>query len=190
MKAKSQNVHIQTYQAFYDDTASISQVVKDIDNFLSSGVRIVLVAAKGDAQITALAVAAHLGYMDRHHVWVIPGRLQDLQNATASFNDILYRRSQGEQLNEANHVGEQDVSQKTLDSNTTTARQGWVAPLDYLAWTTTDTTPISYNDTFSGGVFSFRKGMDLSGYPPFDQFLEKWKRLDSSLYVFLFIFFS
>ncbi|KAI7858643.1 periplasmic binding protein-like I [Circinella umbellata] len=189
MKAKSQNVHIQTYQSFFDDNTPISQVTKEIDTFLSSGVRIVLVAAQGDAQITALTVAAHLGYMNQNHVWVIPSKLQDLNNAITNFNNILYRRHQGEQLNGANNVGEQDVSQKTLESNTTSTTQEWVAPLDYLAWTTTNTTPISYNDTFSGGVFSFRKGMDLSGYPPFDQFLEKWSHLDPSLYVFLLFLF-
>ncbi|KAI9251354.1 periplasmic binding protein-like I [Phascolomyces articulosus] len=181
MNAKTQGVHIQTYQSFYDDTTSISQVAKDIDEFLSSGVRIILVAAQGDAQTTALTVAAHRGYMDENHVWLIPGPLQDLQNAITRFNDILYRRSQGEQLSEATHVGQQDVSQKTLDSNKTVSSLGWVTPLDYLAWTTIDTSPISYDDAFSGGIFSFRKGMDLSGYPPYDQFLEKWSRLDPAL---------
>ncbi|KAI9496049.1 periplasmic binding protein-like I [Zychaea mexicana] len=182
MKAKNQGVHMQSYQSFYDDTASISQVAKDIDAFLSTGVRIVLIAAQGDAQLTALAVAAHRGYMDENHVWIVLAPVQDLQESIASFNAILVRRSQGEQLNEANHVGMQDVSQETLDSNQTA--QSWVTPLDYLAWTTSDTQSISYQTAFSGGIFSFRSSKDLSGYQPFDDFLEKWSHLDPTLYPF------
>ncbi|KAI8147771.1 periplasmic binding protein-like I [Fennellomyces sp. T-0311] len=179
MKAKSQGVHIKTYQGFYNDNDPISQVYKDILGFLTSGVRVIVVAAQGDAQLAALTTAAHLGYMDINHVWISLGPVGDIKASVDRFNSILARRGNGEQLQDEENVGMQVVAQNSLDSNRT---QNWISPVDYLAWTTTKTQTIPYETAFSGGIFSFMTGKNLTGYPPYDQFADKWTRMDPAMY--------
>ncbi|KAI9313825.1 periplasmic binding protein-like I [Dichotomocladium elegans] len=180
MKAKANGVRVKGYQAFYQDSDTLQQVVQDIQSFLAQvGVRIVFIAAEGEAQHTALIMAAHMGYMDTSHVWIVLGDVDDGDSLKASvdrFNSVLLRRSQyGTTLENLDALAASDVTNDSLETKTTGLT---MLPLEYYAWTTPDLAPINYQAVFSGGVFGFRRNMNLTGYPPYDEFQAAWSALD------------
>ncbi|KAI8376579.1 uncharacterized protein BYT42DRAFT_534211 [Radiomyces spectabilis] len=169
MKARMNGIIVKAYQSFYDDGPT-SDVKSSIDTLMGTGVKIVLVAAEEDAQMTALTVAAHSGYIANDTVWITVGEnTSRLVSAVERFNAVLHRRLD----NNAKIVP--TVTNDTQDKKT-------IDPIEYAAQMTNDLTPIHYNSTFAGGVFMFKARMNLPGYPPYDQFLEKWLKLNPSLY--------
>jgi hypothetical protein len=158
MKARTYNIAVKGYQPFLDHGPK-SNVNRSIDTLMATGARIILVAATDDTAVAALVTAAHNGYFNKDTVWLaIRTDTDALWQAVISFNHAL-----------------------SLRNNTGPTNSTAVDPIVRMAEMTQDTTPIQYNSTFSGGVFIFDSVVNLPGYAPFDQFLQRWASLDPSM---------
>ncbi|ORZ15702.1 periplasmic binding protein-like I [Absidia repens] len=165
MKARDHNIAIIGYQSFFDGEPT-SNIQNSVDSLMETGARVIFVAATDDAPLAALVTAAHSGYINNDNVWLTIGvDTNELHQSVLSFNNILSLR--------ANNSSEITHSNSSNSSG--------VDALTYVAQTTQKLTPIQYNSSFSGGVFGFDAIVSLPGYPPFDNFLQKWASLDPSL---------
>ncbi|KAI7872293.1 periplasmic binding protein-like I [Spinellus fusiger] len=174
MKARARGITVKTYQSFYEDGPA-SNVQQSIKTLMNSGVQIIIIAAEGKALSTALTVAANSGYMDNTNVWLTFGDISpSLQQAVYKFNEAIDRRIQRPQNTQTivRYTGLSALNQKLRQN---------VDPTEYAAETTSQISRIDYNTTFSGGIFMFRSRIDLSGYPPFDEFIDKWAKLDPEM---------
>ncbi|KAI8343028.1 periplasmic binding protein-like I [Chlamydoabsidia padenii] len=158
MKARTYNINVKGYQLFLN-RGQKGNVQKSIDTLMSTGARIIFVAAMDDALTTALVAAANKGHINKDTVWLTIG---------ADTNELL------QSVNKFNHA----LSLRTNNVQNSTNPDSIIR----LAETTHNTTPINYNSTFSGGVFIFNSIVNLPGYAPFDQFLQKWASLDPTIY--------
>ncbi|KAF7729898.1 hypothetical protein EC973_003632 [Apophysomyces ossiformis] len=169
MKARTQGIKVTSYQTFYSD-GPVSDVQTSVETLMATGSRIILLAAENDAQLTALTVAAHLGYINNDTVWITFGENTDaLWNAVDRFNSVITRR--------INHV---NIYNNTNGNNT----YQWmtnVDPIEYAANSTAVLNTIAFNSTFAGGVFMFRYRLNLTGYAPYDEFMRKWAKLDPAM---------
>ncbi|CDS08588.1 hypothetical protein LRAMOSA09949 [Lichtheimia ramosa] len=186
MKAKSQGILINGYQSFYGESDPLHQVPDDIDELLSNpNSRIVFVVAQDEAMTTALIAAANKGYMNSDHVWISLGPLPDttdIQSSINDFNSILKSRQQGQTHQQLDWYANSDVASESLQKNQT---GNSMRAIDYIAWTTPEYQQmIDYPTAFSGGIFSFALGINLTGYGPFDQLQHTWSQLDPQLYPF------
>lgn len=183
MKAKSQGILVNGYQSFYGESDPLHQVSDDIEELLSNpNSRIVFVVAQDEAMTTALVAAANKGYMNSDHVWISLGPLPDtttIQSSIDGFNAILQSRQQGQTHQQLDWYANSDVASESLQSNQT---GNSMRAIDYIAWTTQEYQhPIDYPTAFSGGIFSFALGINLTGYGPFDQLQHTWSQLDPQL---------
>ncbi|ORE16964.1 periplasmic binding protein-like I [Rhizopus microsporus] len=170
MKARVSGIHVKSYQSFYEDGIK-SDIKKSLDSLVSTGVRIIFVAAEGEAQLAAMTLAAHTGYINNETVWLTTAMdVDDLYKAVLSFNSIIEKR--------VNHTDIVPTVEETSEDLTITKKQNSSGPIEYAARMATNLTTINYNKTFSGGVFSFETLNELPGYEPFDVFLGKWSQLD------------
>lgn len=161
MQAKSKGINVKGYQSFYGSNSEPSKTYQEIKNFLSSGINIVLIAAQGDAHISALIAAAAEGYVNNNHVWIVLNTLNstELFAATDRFNRIMNTRLQ------ANGHGS----------------SSWTDVIEYSAWTTSRLQTLNASSIFAGGIFSFAAGCNLTGYQPYEDFRAKWAKLDPQL---------
>lgn len=176
MKSKLKGVHVKAYERFYRDGPN-SDIYSSIEDLMAHGVGVVFVAADGDAQLAALIAAGHQGHINNGTVWITMGTLvDDLYTATTEFNAALANRtvSSAPLMNPQKSITSTTATNTTNTTNTTSIFQ-------HIAQVTTVNTPLDFNRTFSGGIFTFETMMDLSGYPPYDAFLQKWKTLDPEL---------
>ncbi|KAL4206055.1 periplasmic binding protein-like I [Rhizopus microsporus] len=174
MKARVSGIHVKSYQSFYEDGIK-SDIKKSLDSLVSTGVRIIFVAAEGEAQLAAMTLAAHTGYINNETVWLTTAMdVDDLYKAVLSFNSIIEKR--------VNHTDIVPTVEETSEDLTITKKQNSSGPIEYAARMATNLTTINYNKTFSGGVFSFETLNELPGYEPFDVFLGKWSQLDPIIY--------
>jgi hypothetical protein len=187
MKARQAGIDIKGYQVFYEDGPK-SDIKKSLDTIMSSGVRILFVAAEGAAQLAAMTVAAHNGYINNNTVWITTDAdINTLYAAINDFNTILERRA-----NNTDTIPDiystalvDEVSSNATKSSNSLKKQSLIDlidPVEYAARAATSLRPINYNATFSGGVFMFDVLKELPGYSPFDKFLEKWSHLDPAMY--------
>ncbi|KAI8979828.1 periplasmic binding protein-like I [Mycotypha africana] len=190
MKARLNGLHVKTYQSYYENGPK-SDIKASIDSFMSSGVRVVFIAAEGVAQIAALTVAAHSGYINDDTVWItINADTNTLYAAINDYNSILSRRASNTDvipsvynatMVDDQFSGPRNASSKSNNAFKKQSLLDLIDPVEYAARTTTNLTQIDYNSTFSGGVFMFDSLKELNGYPPFDTFLEKWSHLDPAM---------
>lgn len=188
MKARLKGIRVKAYQPFYEDGPK-SDIKKSLDLVTATGARVIFIAAEGAAQIAAMTVAAHSGYMNDENVWLtIDADTNTLYSAVNDFNSILARRANNTDVVPAvyNTPLVDDIS--TSDNSTKESRAmkkqsliDLIDPVEYAARQTTKLDPIDYNTTFSGGVFLFDILKELPGYPPFDDFVKKWSQLDPSM---------
>ncbi|KAI9313077.1 periplasmic binding protein-like I [Dichotomocladium elegans] len=167
MKSKLKGAHVKAYQKFYEEGPE-SDIQSAINTLMNAGVRIVFVAAEGDAQIAALTVAAHLGHINDKTVWMTIGPITyDLAAAVDAFNAVLRLRS----------------VENTAESQQEANRTSIAAPAAVIraAKKARTLTQIAFNETFSGGVFMFDTSLDLQGYPPYETFLDHWAQLDPTM---------
>ncbi|KAI8097085.1 periplasmic binding protein-like I [Halteromyces radiatus] len=187
MKARAHNIIIKGYQSFYDHGPT-SDIQSSIDTLMATGARVIFVAAADDAPMAALIVAAHSGYINNDNVWLTIGIQSDsLQQNVINFNNIISTRADSAEWTSQSSASQSSASQSSASSSVLPN----IDPVLYAANTTRKLTHIEYNSTFSGGVFSFESIMSLPGYPPFDQFLQRWSSLDPAMYVrssFFFFF--
>lgn len=193
MKARQAGIHVKSYQQFYEDGPK-SKIKKSLDTFMASGVRIVFVAAEGASRLALMTVAAQNGYINNDTVWITTDLDTDtLFAAVNDFNAILERRANntdvipkiyGQALLSEN-VTTTTTSSSNEDKNALKKQSliNLIDPVEYAARAATNLTRIDYNTTFSGGVFMFDVLKELPGYAPFDNFLDKWSRLDPAMYV-------
>lgn len=169
---------------FYEDGPK-SDIKKSLDTLMSSGARILFVAAEGAARIAAMTVAAHNGYINNDTVWITTDvDLGTLFAAINDFNTILERR-----VNKTDTIpdiyntnsADDDASNSTSTDTKKQSLIDLIDPVEYAARAATSLKPINYNETFSGGVFMFDILKELPGYSPFDSFLNKWSRLDPAM---------
>ena len=174
MKSKLQGVHVQAYQKFYEDGPQ-SDIRSSIDILMNTGVQIVIVAAEGEPQLTALTVAGNMGYINNNTVWVSMGKVADeLYDAVQEFNTQVEHRisSASSSASITNPASNSDNSRKNdSDANA----------ISYAAKSTPHLQPMSFNETFAGGIFLLDSTLDLHGYPPYDEFVEKWTHLDPNM---------
>lgn len=185
MKARAHGIHIKSYQSFYEEGPK-SDVKKSIDALASTGVRIVFIAAEGSAQLAAMTVAAHNGNINNSTVWIaIDTDANALVSAVNSFNTVLARRANNTDIIPNIYNAESiETPIKSGKDSKTASRQSMldsIDPVEYAARLTTILTPINYEEVFSGGVFIIDSLRELSGYKPFDTFLDKWSRLDPDM---------
>ncbi|KAG0178684.1 hypothetical protein DFQ29_003128 [Apophysomyces sp. BC1021] len=155
-KAKMQGIRVLAYEEFYKEGPN-SDIQASIDTVMKAGARIVFLAAEDDAQLAALTVAANAGYINNETVWITTGTITDeLNQAVNLFNNVIRAR-----INNTDH------------------RQSKTA-IDYAARRTNTLNPIEYNSTFSGGLFTFETRSNLTGYPPFDNFVGEWAKYNLS----------
>ncbi|RCH79704.1 hypothetical protein CU098_002931, partial [Rhizopus stolonifer] len=177
MKARLNGISVKSYQSFYEDGPK-SDIRKSLDTLMSTGVRIIFIAAEGDALLTAFTLAAQAGYINKDTVWITTDTdTNDLFHAVQNFNTILEKRANHTDIVPTNYTVADDPFKlkKILDVES-------VDPIAYAARMTSNLTTISYNQTFSGGVFIFEALNQLSGYEPYDIFHEKWANLDPRIY--------
>lgn len=178
MKSKMKGIHVKAYQKFYEQGPK-SDIQGAISTLMDTGVQIIFLAAEGDAQLAALTVAAHMGHINNNTVWMTMGSItDDLFSAVSEFNLALSNRTtqdgSSESVLNATLIGSSDNTTDYNHDNRTTA-------IEYAASITDNLTPIDFNRTFSGGVFSFEPMLDIPGYPPYDSFVEKWSKLDPNM---------
>ncbi|KAI9272945.1 periplasmic binding protein-like I [Phascolomyces articulosus] len=172
MKSKLQGVHVQAYQKFYEDGPQ-SNIRGSIDILMSSGVQIVFVAAEGEAQLAAFTIAGNMGHINNNTVWAGMGRITDeLYGAVQRFNTNVEKRTSSSPPPPPPQV---NSNNKNKGNNTNTDA------ITLAAQTTPRPQPISFNETFAGGVFFFDSTLELHGYPPYDEFVDKWADLDSTM---------
>lgn len=170
MKARISGIHVKSYQSFYEDGAK-SDIRKSLDALLSTGARIIFVAAEGEAQLAAMTLAAHAGYINNDTVWLTTDMdVGDLYKAVMNFNSIIEKR--------INHTDIVPAIDDTDQESLITKKQTGFGPIEYAARMAANLTTISYNKTFSGGLFIFETLNELPGYAPFDDFLGKWSKLN------------
>ncbi|KAI8084342.1 periplasmic binding protein-like I [Gilbertella persicaria] len=168
LKARLNGIQVKSYQSFYDNGPQ-SDIQKSLDTFMSTGAHIILVAAQGDAQTAVMTVAAHRGYMNNNNVWItMDTDAHTLYSAVQDYNSILEKR--------ANHINVVPEQQ-----NMTRALKSTIDPVTYAARAATDLNPIDYHASFSGGIFLLDILKNLTGYDPFDQFIDKWSHLDPTM---------
>lgn len=178
MKARVNGISVKSYQSFYEDGPK-SNIRKSLDTLMSTGVRIVFVAAEGKAQLTVLTIAAQAGYINNDTVWITTDmETDDLFVAVNNFNSILEKRANHTDIIPANYNLTDDLSKAVKQSNNDS-----IDPIEYSARMASNLTTINYNQTFSGGIFVFEVLKQLTGYEPFDTFHNKWIHLDPRLYV-------
>ncbi|KAI9018770.1 periplasmic binding protein-like I [Phycomyces nitens] len=174
MKARMRGITVKTYQSFYEDGPT-SDIQHSIDTLMQSEARIIIIAAEGKALTTALTVAANSGYINDSSVWLMFGETSaPLIEAIDRFNRVIAQRIRAPDSIQTvvRYAGLTGLNQKTSQA---------VDPAEYAARVTTYIRPIDFNTTFSGGVFMFKSRMGLTGYPPFDEFMDKWSRLDPKM---------
>ena len=158
LKARRQGIQVVSYQSFYED-GSPNDIRKSLNTIISTGVRIIFVAAQGDAQTAAFVLAAHENYMNDRLVWITPElNVQSLFSAVNQYNTVLSDRAMS-------------LTKSYLEEN----------PIVYAAITATQLHLINYSASFSGGLFSLEFLKDLSGYKPYDAFVKKWSQLDPTM---------
>lgn len=186
MKARLHGIHVKSYQSFYEEGPK-SDIKKSIDALASTGVRIVFIAAEGPAQLAAMTVAAHGGYINNSTVWIaIDADVNTLFSAVSSFNTIVAKRANNTDVVPKIYNSEtiDDITLHSGKDSKTLSKQSMldlIDPVEYAARLTDTLTPIRYNEVFSGGVFIIDSLRELSGYKPFDDFLDKWSRLDPAM---------
>ncbi|CEP13767.1 hypothetical protein [Parasitella parasitica] len=187
IKARMHGIHVKSYLSFYDD-GSISDIKKSLDTLKASGVRVIFVAAEGPAQMAAMTIAAHSGYINDKMVWItINADTDTLFAAVNDYNAILARRANNTDVvpDVYKTVANDDSLLNTTKSGRASKKQDLldlIDPVEYGARTTNNFTQIDFNSTFSGGVFTFDVLKELPGYPPFDAFMDKWSHLDPAIY--------
>ncbi|KAI7879784.1 periplasmic binding protein-like I [Lichtheimia hyalospora FSU 10163] len=183
MKTKAKGIHVKAYQKFYEDGPQ-SDIEGPINTLMNDGIKIVFVAAEGDAQLAALTVAANLGHINNSTVWLTTGTIaKSLASATRQFNDALQKRKDIEQQQQQrNQQGSNDPSSSSSSSSTAYNITADASnAILYAAATTKNLEPIDFEKTYAGGVFSFESTLDLKGYPPYESFLDRWSQLDPSM---------
>ncbi|KAI9497750.1 periplasmic binding protein-like I [Zychaea mexicana] len=167
MKSKLKGVQVKAYQKFFEDGPE-SNIRGSIDILMNSGVQIVFVAAEGEAQLAAFTIAGHMGHINNNTAWVGMGRITDeLYDAAQRFNTAINQRILVSKPPSA-------LPHENNNNNDTDA-------IAYTAKTTSLLRSIQFNETFSGGVFLFDSTLDLAGYPPYDEFADKWSHLDPNI---------
>ncbi|KAH8549801.1 periplasmic binding protein-like I [Umbelopsis sp. PMI_123] len=157
MKSRTSNIRVLTYQAFRSGGGH-SNIMTVLQQFVETGARIVIVAADLPDQISLLTIAANMGYVNNDFVWLTIGSLSDeLYLATQRFNNLIALRQNG------------TISPAPQNASA----------ISLAARLTNNVTPIDFNTTFNG-MISFDIWLDLDGYPPYEAFLDKWSRLDST----------
>ncbi|KAI8989372.1 periplasmic binding protein-like I [Pilobolus umbonatus] len=178
MKARLNGIRVRSYQPFYEKGAK-SDIKKAIDSLISTGVRIIYLAAEGSAQLAALTVAAHNGYMNDDNVWITTDTDATVINSAINvFNSILKKRVDHTDIIPAIY---NEIDDSFTDNTKSSKKQNdlnLIDPVEYYARSTLDLHPIDYNQSFAGGIFIIDFLKELPGYPPFDQFLDKWSHLD------------
>lgn len=178
MKARRNGIHVKSYQSFYKEGPR-SDIKKSVDTLAATGARVILIIAEGAAQLAAMTVASHSGYINNDTVWItIEADTDSLFAAINDFNSILEKRANGTDVVPAIY----NVDSLEADGNTTTqSLMNLIDPVEYAARTSDNLEPINYNTTFSGGVFIFDVLKELPGYAPFDTFISKWSKLDPTM---------
>lgn len=162
VKSKTKGINIRAYQKFYEDGPS-SDVAGAIRSLMDSGVQIVFLAAEGEAQTTALTLSASMGYVSNSTVWITTGAItNELYAAVQEFNSALQQQT----LANANKKNNNNQTLSNMNA------------LQHAVQTTKGLNMIDFNNTFAGGVFMFEPLLNLTGYPPYDAFQEKWSKLD------------
>ncbi|KAI9289538.1 periplasmic binding protein-like I [Umbelopsis sp. AD052] len=157
MKSRTSNVRVLTYQAFRTGGGH-SNVMSVLQQFAETGARIVIVAADTPDQVSLLTVAANMGYVNDEFVWLTIGSVSDdLYLATQRFNNLIALRQNG------------TISPAPQNASA----------ISLAARLTNNVTPIDFNTTYNG-MISFDIWLDLQGYPPYENFLDRWSRLDST----------
>lgn len=175
MKSKAKGIHVKAYQKFYEDGPQ-SDIQGPINTLMNDGIKIVFVAAEGDAQVAALTVAANLGHINNSTVWLTTGTIaQSLASATRQFNDAIQKRKESEQQQEQQQQG------TTLSSTAYNVTADTSNAILYAAATAKNLEPIDFEKTYAGGLFSFESTLDLKGYPPYESFLDRWSQLDPTM---------
>lgn len=185
MKARANGIHIKSYQAFYDEGPK-SDIKTSIDALASTGVRIVFIAAEKSAQLVALTVAAHHGYINNNTVWItIDTDVSELYKSIEKFNNIIEHRVNKTdivpEIYNATLIDEIPSGNKEKQILKKQSLSDVIDPIEYAARLTNSLTPIDYYNVFSGGVFLINNLRELKGYPPFDHFIDKWSHLNSSM---------
>lgn len=181
MKARQRGIHVKTYQSFYEEGPK-SNIEKSIDALASSGARVIFIAAEGVAQMAALTVAAHKGYINDNTVWItINADTNTLYAAVNDYNAILSRRANNTDIVPEIYHMDMDSATQSSRSKKKQSMLDLIDPVEYAARTTTDLNPIQYNKTFAGGVFLFDTLKELPGYTPFEDFVHKWSHLDPAM---------
>lgn len=182
MKSKAKGIHVKAYQKFYEDGPQ-SDIQGPINTLMNDGIKIVFVAAEGDAQVAALTVAANLGHINNSTVWLTTGTIaQSLASATRQFNDAIQKRKESEQQQQQQQQGTNDPS-PSLSSTAYNITADTSNAILYAAATAKNLEPIDFAKTYAGGLFSFESTLDLKGYPPYESFLDRWSQLDPTMYV-------
>jgi hypothetical protein len=160
-KSKKLHIAVKSSQTFFD-TGDTNNIHASIDTLMSLGSRVVFVASKEVNDITSvLTIAAHAGHISHETVWVtMTDVIQPLKKTVSQFNDIIYIRR---------------------NSNLTLIPSHFKHAVEQVAWTTPDMEVIDYSSAFAGGIFTFVPQTDLTGYPPFDQFNQKWQQEEISM---------
>jgi basic membrane lipoprotein Med (substrate-binding protein (PBP1-ABC) superfamily) len=185
MKARRSGIRVKSYQSFYEEGPK-SDIKKSIDTLAATGVRVIFIAAEGAAQIAAMTIAAHSGYINDDTVWItVDADTNTLFAAVNDYNSILERRANGTDvvpaIYDAVSTDAQSNNTKSSKESKTQSLINLIDPVEYAARSATNLQPINYNATFSGGVFTFDVLKELPGYAPFDAFLDKWSKLDPSM---------
>jgi hypothetical protein len=157
MKSRTSNIRVETYQAFRT-TGGHSNIMTVLQQFVETGARVVIVAADTPEQVSLLTIAANMGYVNNEFVWLTIGSVcDDLYAGTQRFNNLIALRQNG-----------------TLSPASPNA-----SAISLAARLTNNVTPIDFNNTYNG-MISFDIWLELKGYPPYEDFLSKWSRLDST----------
>ena len=186
MKARLAGIHIKSYQLFYEEGPK-SNIKKSIDTLMASGARVIFIAAEGPAQLAAMTVAAHSGYINNNTVWITTDTITStLSAAISDFNSIVERRANNTDVIPTFYNMPTDDNGSGSLTNETKAVQrqsllDMIDPVEYAARQVKNLTTINYEETFSGGVFMFDVLKELPGYAPFDAFLNKWSQLDPAM---------
>ncbi|KAI7907044.1 periplasmic binding protein-like I [Cokeromyces recurvatus] len=186
MTARLNGIHVKSYQSFYENGPK-SDIKKSLDLLMATGVRVIFIAAEGVAQLAVLTVAGHSGYINDNTIWItIEADTNTLFAAVNDYNSILARRANNTdvipELYNTSFIDE--LASKSSKISRAVKKQSLIDlidPVEYAARSTTDLRPINFNATFSGGVFMFDTLKELPGYPPFDDFLDRWSHLDPTM---------
>ncbi|KAI8373243.1 uncharacterized protein BYT42DRAFT_536616 [Radiomyces spectabilis] len=177
IKAKLNGIRVRAYQHFIDHGPN-SNLEQSIDALMKNGVRIIFLAAEGEARLAALTVAAHMGHVNNETVWITTGDLvpDKLFSVVQHFNDAILHRRNGSDI-----PWHTNTTQPSSSSSSSDGEPKFDLVL-HAALQTDRLVPIEYTSAFSGGVFWFEQWMDLAGYAPYDDFMDKWLRLNPSIY--------